>query len=153
MEKWGAITYPDEMLLVDPANNSESAKERVFCVVAHELAHQWFGDLVTMAWWDEVWLNEGFASWMQMKATEHFHPEWKPCLHAARERELVMAVDATKTTHAIKHDVDDAKQAINAFDAIAYEKGQFLLRMLENFFGKQAFRPGVQPSLTPRQSS
>jgi aminopeptidase N len=153
MENWGGITYAEEMLLFDPANNSESAKERAFSIVAHELAHQWFGDLVTMAWWDEVWLSEGFASWMQMKATEHFHPEWKTYLHAARERELVMALDATKTTHAIKAGIDDESHAIDAFDAIAYEKGQFLLRMLENFFGEEAFRSGVQDYLRAHRFS
>jgi aminopeptidase N len=153
MESWGGITYPDEMLLFDPANNSDSAREKVFSAVAHELAHQWFGNLVTIAWWDDIWLNEGFASWMQLKATEHFHPEWKPWLHAVGERELVMALDAKKETQAIKRRVEDESQAINAFDSIVYQKGEFLLRMLERFFGEEAFRSGVHAYLLAHQLS
>jgi aminopeptidase N len=152
-ENWGAITYSEEMLLYDPANNSDSARERVFSVVAHELAHQWFGNLVAVAWWDDIWLNEGFASWMQMKATEHFHPEWKPWLHAAGEREFVMAVDSKKETHPIKQGVDDETRAAGAFDSVGYQKGQFLLRMLEAFFGEDAFRSGVQAYLQAHQFS
>jgi len=146
-ENWGGITYSEQTLLYDPANNSDSARERVFAVVAHELAHQWFGNLVTIAWWDDIWLNEGFASWMQMKATEHFHPEWKPWLHAAGQRELVMAVDSKKEARAIKHGIDDAMQAAGTFDSVVYQKAQFLLRMLEAFFGENAFRAGVQAYL------
>jgi aminopeptidase N len=153
MENWGGITYSEELLLYDPANNSDAAREKVFSAVAHELAHQWFGNLVTIAWWDDIWLNEGFASWMQLKATEHFHPEWKPWLHAAEDRELVMALDAKKETHSIKHRVDDESQAISAFDSIAYQKGQFLLRMLERLFGEEAFRSGVQGYLLAHQFS
>ena len=153
MESWGGITYSEEMLLYDPANNSDAAREKVFSAVAHELAHQWFGNLVTMAWWDDIWLNEGFASWMQLKATEHFHPEWKPWLHAAGEREIVMALDAKKETHAIKRPVDDESQAVSAFDPIAYQKGEFLLRMLERFFGEEAFRSAMHAYLLAHQLS
>jgi aminopeptidase N len=144
VENWGAITYAEDMLLYDPVNNSESAKQRVFCVIAHELAHQWFGNLVTIGWWDDIWLTEGFASWMQMKATERFHPEWKPWLHAADDREIAMDVDAKKETHPVKYSLEDENQAIGSFDSIAYLKGKFLLRMLESFFGEQAFRSSVQ---------
>src|SRR6516225_5576496 len=147
MENWGAITYSEELLLYDPANNSDAVREKVFAAVAHELAHQWFGNLVTMAWWDDIWLNEGFASWMQLKATEHFHPEWRPWLHAAGQRELVMAVDSKKEARAIKHGIDDAMQAAGTFDSVVYQKAQFLLRMLEAFFGENAFRAGVQAYL------
>jgi aminopeptidase N len=153
MESWGAITYSEEMLLYDPANNSDAVREKVFSAVAHELAHQWFGNLVTMAWWDDIWLNEGFASWMQLKAKEHFHPEWEPWLHAAAERELVMALDAKKETHAVKRLVDDESPAISAFDSIAYQKGAFLLRMLERFFGEEAFRSAVRAYLLAHQFS
>ena len=153
MESWGGITYSEEMLLYDPANNSDAAREKVFSAVAHELAHQWFGNLVTMAWWDDIWLNEGFASWMQLKATEHFHPEWKPWLHAAGEREIVMALDAKKETPAIKRRVYDETQAVSAFDSIAYQKGEFLLRMLERFFGEEAFRSAMHAYLLAHQLS
>ncbi|HEV3211012.1 MAG TPA: M1 family metallopeptidase [Chthoniobacterales bacterium] len=152
-ENWGGITYSEEMLLYDPANNSDSARERVFSVVAHELAHLWFGNLVAIARWDDIWLNEGFASWMQMKATEHFHPEWEPWLHAAGERELVMAADSKKETHPIRQGVDDETKAAGAFDSVVYQKGQFLLRMLEAFFGEDAFRSGVQAYLRAHQFS
>jgi len=153
MEDWGGITYSEEILLYDPSNNSDSAQARVFSVVAHELAHQWFGNLVNIAWWDDIWLNEGFASWMQMKATEHFHPEWKPWLHAAGERELVMAADSKKETPAIKRGVGVETQAGDAFDSIAHQKGKFLLRMLEAFFGEDAFRSGVRAYLLAHQFS
>src|SRR5262249_16124622 len=123
---WGGIVYPEETLLYDPLNNSDSAREREFSSVSHQLAHQWFGNLVSIGWWDDIWLNEGFASWMQLKATEHFHPEWKPWLHAAVERELVMAAGSIKETHAVQHGVNDETLAIAAFDSISYQKGQFL---------------------------
>ena len=82
MENWGAIFYFDYVLLIDPKLSTEADRQNVFTVVAHEMAHQWFGDLVTMAWWDDLWLNEGFASWMEGRATEHFHPEWNAALTA-----------------------------------------------------------------------
>ena len=94
MENWGAILSFENALLPDPDLSPESAKQRVFTVLAHEMAHQWFGNLVTMAWWDDLWLNEGFASWMESKATDHFHPEWRVRRQAEADHERAMQRDA-----------------------------------------------------------
>src|SRR4051812_37600938 len=134
---------PRRVLRPDPVS-PESAKQRVFAVLAHEMAHQWFGNLVTMAWWDELWLNEGFASWMESKATDHFHPEWKVLLQAQAGREKAMQQDAKRTTHPVVQPVRSAEQANQAFDAITYLKGQAVVRMLEDYVGEDAFRQGVR---------
>ncbi len=144
MENWGCIIYNDSALLFDPATSSQSTRERVFEVVAHEIAHQWFGDLVTMAWWDNLWLNEGFASWMGTKATDHFNPEWKTWLRAAGEKEWAMALDARATTHPIQQPVANEAQAGDAFDEITYSKGQSFIRMLESYLGEDVFRDGIR---------
>jgi aminopeptidase N len=144
MENWGGIVYNESALLVDPKKSPDSVKKGTFSVNAHEIAHQWFGNLVTMAWWDNLWLNEGFASWMAAKATDHFHPEWRPYLDDIAGREHVLNLDARKTTHPIQTRVDNENQAANAFDAITYEKGQGFLRMLEAYLGEDAFRKGIR---------
>ncbi|MGB8167546.1 MAG: M1 family metallopeptidase [Chthoniobacteraceae bacterium] len=144
MENWGAILYNDTSLLYDPATSSQSTKERAFEVVAHEIAHQWFGDLVTMAWWDNLWLNEGFASWMGTKATDHFNPEWQSWLCASGEKEWAMSLDARATTHPIQQRVATEEEANDAFDEITYSKGQSFIRMLEGYLGEQAFREGIR---------
>jgi aminopeptidase N len=144
MENWGAIVYNDLALLYDPATSSMGTKQRVFDVVAHEIAHQWFGDLVTMAWWDNLWLNEGFASWMGTKATDQFNPEWKSWLSAASEKEWAMHLDARATTHPIQQAIANEAQAIDAFDEITYSKGQSFLRMLESWLGETTFRDGIR---------
>ena len=144
MENWGLITYSENALLFDPAKSSQSTRERVFGIVAHELAHQWFGDLVTMAWWDNLWLNEGFASWMGTKAVDRFNPEWKVWLRAAGEREWAMWLDARATTHPIQQRVETESQAMDAFDEITYQKGQSLLRMVESWLGEDVFREGIR---------
>ena len=144
MENWGAIVYNEAVLLVDPKTSPEKTRQDSFAVNAHEMAHQWFGNLVTMAWWDNLWLNEGFASWMGTKATEHFHPEWQPQLDSLADREPVMNLDARKTTHPIQTPVSTEAQAANAFDGITYIKGQAFLRMLEAYLGEDAFRKGMR---------
>ena len=144
MENWGAIFYFDRDLLIDPALSTEDDKRRVYIVVAHEMAHQWFGDLVTMAWWDDLWLNEGFASWMEFKATDHFHPEWRLWLQSQQAKERAMAVDARRGTHPIVTPIHDVLQANEAFDTITYSKGQSVIRMLEDYVGGDAFRAGVR---------
>jgi aminopeptidase N len=144
MENWGAITYIDTALLHDPANGSQRGRERVFEVIAHEMAHQWFGDLVTMAWWDNLWLNEGFASWMGTKASDALNPEWQLWVRAGESREGAMALDARKTTHPIQQPIANESQANDAFDTISYQKGQGLLRMLEAYLGEDVFREGMR---------
>ena len=144
MENWGAILSFENALLLDPDLSPESAKQRVYTVLAHEMAHQWFGNLVTMAWWDDLWLNEGFASWMESKATDHFHPEWKVWLQAEAGHEKAMQQDAKRTTHPVVQPVRSAEQANQAFDAITYLKGQAVVRMLEDYVGEDDFRRGVR---------
>ncbi|HTX23480.1 MAG TPA: M1 family metallopeptidase [Steroidobacteraceae bacterium] len=144
MENWGAITYTDELLLVRPSSTSASRQE-VFAVQAHEMAHQWNGDLVTMAWWDDIWLNESFASWMAAKETALRHPEWHWWENQDASKESAMAADAQLSSHAIQQHVTDELQAANAFDsAITYDKGQAFLRMLEAYLGPDVFRAGIR---------
>jgi aminopeptidase N len=144
MENWGGITYIDNALLFDPRTSSEATRQSVYLVTAHEMAHQWSGDLVTMAWWDNIWLNEGFASWMESKAEDHFNPDWEVWLRAHADIERAMALDSRATTHPIQQPVRDESEAEAAFDAITYLKGQSFLRMIETYLGPDAFRDGMR---------
>ena len=144
MENWGAIVYVESALLFDPATSSQAQRERVYGIVAHEIAHQWFGNLVTMAWWDNLWLNEGFASWMGTKQMARRHPEWKPWLRAMGGREGAMRLDARATTHPIQQPVKTESEAGDAFDEITYQKGQAVIRMIEEWLGETSFRGGVR---------
>ena len=144
MENWGAILYFDYVLLIDPKLSTEADKQAVFLTVAHEIAHQWFGNLVTMAWWDDLWLNEGFASWMENKATDHFHPAWNVWLVTQAGQQAAMRLDSRAGTHPVITDIPDVFAAGNAFDAITYQKGQAVIRMLEAYIGEDAFKAGVR---------
>ena len=150
MENWGAIFLFEESLLVDPRISTQIDRRNVFLDLTHEMAHQWFGDLVTMQWWDDLWLNEGFASWMEAKTAERFHPGWKPWLSylTARGymsvREGAMDVDAVAGTHPIITPIRDVREADQVFDSITYEKGESVVRMLEEYVGPDAFRDGVR---------
>ena len=144
MENWGAIFSFEGDLLVDPRISTEADKQNVYIVTAHEMAHQWFGDLVTMNWWDDLWLNEGFASWMENKVTDHFHPEWKVWLQELGDKQGAMQVDARDGTHPIITPIDDVLQAAGAFDTITYSKGSAVIRTLESYLGEDAFRAGVR---------
>ncbi len=146
MENWGGIVSYESRLLFDPAKSSEATKQDSFEGVAHEMAHQWFGDLVTMAWWDNVWLNEGFASWMGTKCTDHFNPEWAVWLREIRDgkKQEAMATDALSATHPIQQPVKTESEADSAFDEITYSKGSAFLRMLESYLGEEDFRAGIR---------
>jgi aminopeptidase N len=144
MENWGAIFYSQNHLLFDPRNSTEQDRQLVFLVVAHEMAHQWFGDLVTMAWWDNLWLNEGFARWMQTYAADDLHPEWETGLQAAAIFEAGKQADSVPSTHPVVQDVDTAEQAQEAFDAITYDKGAAIITMINGYVGRDRFREGVQ---------
>jgi aminopeptidase N len=150
MENWGAIFYFEHYLLIDPRLSAQADQQRVFNVIAHEIAHQWFGDLVTMSWWDDLWLNEGFATWMANKATHHFHPEWKVWLQSLNGLQSVKQRDARAGTHPIVMPVEDVAQATNNFDDITYYKGQAVIRALEDHVGEAAFRAGVQRYMRER---
>jgi aminopeptidase N len=154
MENWGGITYYETGLLFDPEKSSAATRQGIYEVIAHETAHQWFGDLVTMAWWDNLWLNEGFASWMGTKCTAHFNPQWEvwlekniprdPTRRTGISKELEMEDDARSTTHPIQQPIANEAEANSAFDDITYRKGQAFLLMLESFLGENAFRDGIR---------
>jgi aminopeptidase N len=144
MENWGAIFYSQHHLLFDPQISTERERQQVFLVVAHEMAHQWFGDLVTMAWWDNLWLNEGFARWMQTHAADALHPEWKTGLQAANIFERGKRTDAQASTHPVLQPIGSAEQALQAFDSITYDKGASVITMLEAYVGPVPFRDGVR---------
>ena len=144
MENWGAIYYFDYALLIDPKLSTEADKQNVYVDIAHEMAHQWFGDLVTMAWWDDLWLNEGFASWMENKTTDHFHPEWKIWLQTKAGEQGAMRIDSRAGSHPVITPIHDVFAAANAFDSITYEKGHAVIHMLEDYVGPDVFRAGVR---------
>jgi aminopeptidase N len=145
MENWGAIFYFERVLLIDPTLATESQKQDIFNVVAHEMAHQWFGDLVTMQWWDDLWLNEGFASWMASKASDDLNPEWGSLTQSvAFDRQGAISRDARVTTHPIIQHVETPDQISQAFDDITYRKGEAVIRMLEGAVGPDVFRTGVR---------
>jgi aminopeptidase N len=144
MENWGAITFIDDAVLFNPQTSSPNTQEEIYFVVAHEMAHQWSGDLVTMGWWDNIWLNEGFATWMENKATDHFNPSWQVWPRQHSDREAAMAQDALPTTHPIQQVIHDISEADAAFDNINYEKGGEIIRMVEDWLGPDVFRNGMR---------
>jgi len=153
MENWGAITYNDQVLLVSPSSSMQD-RQTVFSIQAHEMAHQWFGDLVTMSWWDDTWLNESFASWLAAKETAARYPAWRWWEEEDESKESAMAADARATSHAIEQHVTDELQAANSFDSdITYSKGEALLRMLEAYIGEDVFRQGIRTYIKSRAYS
>jgi aminopeptidase N len=144
MENWGAIYTFEYAILLDPSISTESDKQGAFGVAAHEIAHMWFGDLVTMRWWDDLWLNEGFASWMASRTTQRLYPQWNAILGTVSARDRAMDRDAIVTTHPIVQKIETVEQAAQAFDAISYQKGEAVIRMLEGYVGEDAWREGVR---------
>jgi aminopeptidase N len=144
MENWGAILFSQTNVIYDPKLSTAGDQQLIYGFVAHEMAHLWSGDLVTMAWWDDLWLNEGFASWMAAKATDKFHPEWRAYLAAIADKDEAMRLDARGSSHAIVQPVATVAQAEQAFDAITYKKGEAVIRMLETYAGADAWRDGVR---------
>jgi aminopeptidase N len=153
MENWGAITYNDQTLLVTPSS-TVGDKEEVFSIQAHEMAHQWNGDLVTMGWWDDLWLNESFASWRSAKETDLRNPTWNWWEVQDGDKEGAMRADARITSHPIQVHITDELQAETAFDSeITYAKGQAFLRMLEAYLTPDVFRDGVRRYMQARKFS
>ncbi|WP_323143520.1 M1 family metallopeptidase [Massilia phyllosphaerae] len=144
MENWGAIFTFEYALLLDPKISTQHDRQEVFATAAHEMAHQWFGDLVTMRWWDDLWLNEGFASWMESRMTARAHPEWKTYLDAVGGRDAAMGRDSVAATHPVVQHIETVEQASQAFDVITYQKGEAVIRMLEAYVGEDAWRNGVR---------
>ncbi len=147
MENFGAITYRETDLLIDPKTASIGAKKEVALVIAHEMAHQWFGDLVTMQWWNNIWLNEGFASWMENKPVAAMHPEWNIDQDVASGMDNTLNLDAQPTTHAIRAKADTPAEINQMFDGISYGKASDVLLSVENYVGEDTFRRGVQKYL------
>ena len=144
MENWGAIFTFERVLLNDPKITSARTRQGIFSTDAHEIAHQWFGNLVTMAWWDDLWLNEGFASWMESKATAHFNPDWQSELDRVNGREGAMGLDAYVTTHPVIQKISTVEQTSQAFDTITYQKGEAVITMLEAYAGETVWRDGLR---------
>ena len=144
MENWGAVTYREVALLFDPASSSPGTRQRIVEIVAHEMAHMWFGDLVTMAWWNDLWLNESFASWMAAKAADTLFPDWAIWTQfIATDVAPGMSLDGLENSHPIESEVRNPNEVSQLFDAISYEKGASILRMLEQHIGPDDFRSGL----------
>jgi aminopeptidase N len=153
MEDWGLISYSEDLLLFDPATSNPGTQRAVFSAVAHEVAHQWFGDLVTPASWDEIWLNEAFATWMKYKAAARFHPEWRTDLEARIAMEQVMERDAGSSTRSIRSGPVRESSVNEVFDGVTYTKGGAVLSMLEQWIGPDALRRGLASYVRERRLS
>lgn len=148
MENWGLVTYRETTLLYSAEYSSLANQQQLANVVAHELAHQWFGNLVTMKWWTDLWLNEGFATYVANLGVEHIHPEWR-----AKERESLNDLlttfrrDALESSHPISRPIQMVVEISESFDEISYEKGSSVLRMMHLFLGEESFRSGIKSYL------
>jgi puromycin-sensitive aminopeptidase len=147
MENLGCITYRESALLVDPATASQPELERIAQVVHHELAHMWFGDLVTMEWWEGIWLNEAFATFMQLICTNAFRPKWQIWVMQNTFRNLALQIDGLDSTRPIEYEVVSPDDTRAMFDLLTYEKGGSVLRMLEQYLGEEVFRDGIRAYL------
>src|SRR5438270_9790812 len=147
MENTGFITYRQAELQLDDQHASVELRKRVAVVIAHEMAHQWFGDLVTMRWWDDIWLNEGFASWMETKAVGAWKPEWHFELEDVEDTTASLNSDSLRNTRPIHQAAETPAEIQELFDGIAYDKAASVLRMLEAYLGAETFRKGVNEYL------
>ncbi len=148
MENLGCVTFRESVLLVDPAQAARVELERIADVVCHEIAHMWFGDLVTMKWWNGIWLNEAFATFMEVLAVDAFRPEWQRWVSFGVEREAAMAVDGLHATRPVEFPVGRPEEAQGMFDVLTYQKGGSVLRMLEQFLGPDVFCDGIRDYLS-----
>jgi aminopeptidase N len=151
MENTGCITFREVVLLIDQKSGSPALKKEIAEVITHEMAHQWFGDLVTMKWWDDVWLNEGFATWMESKPVEAWKPEWHVDLDDVSDTGATLNVDSLANTRPIHQNAETPAQITELFDGIAYGKAAAVLRMLESYLGEETFRAGVNAYLREHQ--
>ncbi len=143
MENLGCITFRESLLLVDPTSSTQVERQLVADVVAHELAHMWFGDLVTMRWWNGIWLNEAFATFMELAACDAYRPDWHRWTSFGLERSMAFEVDSLTSTRSVEFEVQSPQEAEGMFDVLTYQKGGALLRMLEQYLGADRFRAGV----------
>jgi puromycin-sensitive aminopeptidase len=148
MENLGCVTFREILLLVDPATTTQAELLNVTDVINHELAHMWFGDLVTMKWWNGIWLNEAFATFMEMHATDAFRPEWERWATFGLSRTAAFDTDALSSTRPIEYPVVSPAEAEGMFDILTYEKGAAVVRMLEQYLGEDEFRDGIRAYLS-----
>jgi puromycin-sensitive aminopeptidase len=147
MENLGCVTFREAVLLVDPDRASRLELERVADVISHEIAHMWFGDLVTMRWWNGIWLNEAFATFMELLCVDHFRPQWQRWVSFGVTRDAAMATDGLHATRPVEYPVGPPEEAQGMFDVLTYQKGAGVLRMLERYLGSERFRQGVRQYL------
>ncbi len=147
MENTAAIVYRESALLLDPAKASVNDQKEIASVIAHEMAHQWFGDLVTMKWWNDIWLNEGFATWMESKPVAAWKPEWQISQDEVLGSNAALNTDSTVNTRPIRQQAETRNEINSLFDGIAYGKTAAVLRMLEGYIGPEVFRKGVNSYL------
>ena len=148
MENAGMVTYGTGIILAKPDQDTPSRQREWVWVAAHELAHQWFGDLVTTAWWDDIWLNEGFASWTANKIVRQYHPEWHADIEALNSSQGAMQSDSLVSARKVRQPIASKDDIINAFDSITYDKGAALMDMFESYMGRERFQAGIHRYLT-----
>ncbi|MBV8100961.1 MAG: ERAP1-like C-terminal domain-containing protein, partial [Verrucomicrobia bacterium] len=153
VESWGAIAYDENLLLYDSLNSATQAQEKIFATMSRAIAQQWFGDLVTMAWWNNRWLSESLSSWIAHKAEDKLHPEWRSWLRATADREQAMAQDERSNTRPIQPPINQDQQVDDGSDNIVSWKGQYVIRMLEGFLGEESFQNGIRLYLKQNQFS
>ena len=153
MENAGAVFFRENLLLLDPVAATLAEKKRAAEVICHELAHMWYGDLVTMAWWDDLWLNESFATWMAFHIVDTWRPEWKMWQDFQHHRAAALRLDALRHTHPIHCEVLTPNDATENFDLITYEKGASVVRMIERYLGAKVFQKGVRAYIRRHQES
>jgi puromycin-sensitive aminopeptidase len=151
MENLGCVTFREVLLLVDPSTATQPELQNVVDVIAHELAHMWFGDLVTMRWWNGIWLNEAFATFMEMATTDAFRPDWERWTGFGVSRSEALDTDALHSTRPIEFEVTSPEDAEAMFDVLTYEKGAAVVRMLEQYLGEDRFREGIRRYLGAHQ--
>ncbi|HNJ97453.1 MAG TPA: M1 family metallopeptidase, partial [Ilumatobacteraceae bacterium] len=151
MENLGCITYRETLLLADPAASTQAELQNLADVITHELAHMWFGDLVTMKWWNGIWLNEAFATFMEVACCDAYRPDWKRWASFSLERSAAFEVDSLATTRTVEYPVEAPADCDGMFDVLTYQKGGSLLRMLEQYLGEDEFRRGVSHYLSTHE--
>jgi aminopeptidase N len=147
MENTGAIFFREQFLVAPADGGSLSQRKQIAQFIAHEIAHQWFGDLVTMAWWDDIWLNEGFATWMEFRPMQELKPEWHGALSEVRDTQRAMALDALSATRPVRTKVETPAEINEVFDALAYQKTAAIIRMVEGYVGPASYREGINAYL------
>jgi puromycin-sensitive aminopeptidase len=151
MENLGCVTFRERYVLIDPHSTTQAERQAVVDVIAHEIAHMWFGDLVTMKWWNGIWLNEAFATFMEMKCTDAFRPDWRRWVDFGLSRSAAFDTDALGSTRPIEYPVISPEDADGMFDVLTYEKGASVVRMLEQYLGEDTFREGIRGYMTRHQ--